>query len=138
MATQKDVENLKRDWVNDPCFDLDDVEGFEDFTEELQSFQKEQEAKWAAERLENTKRKAEKWGVTIIAAEEIESCEQRAQSHSADAKRLLTHYFGLAHRTTGGSLDSDCLSEIESIADAIVDAAVAKTRASILKSSGTI
>lgn len=33
--TREKIENLKRDWSSDPCWDLEKTEGFEEHTEEL-------------------------------------------------------------------------------------------------------
>lgn len=35
MKTKQDIENLKRQWLNDPCWDIEDTEGFEDYKKEL-------------------------------------------------------------------------------------------------------
>lgn len=32
------VEKLKRSWLNDPCWDLEDTEGFETYRQELKEF----------------------------------------------------------------------------------------------------
>ncbi len=48
--TREEVEQLKRSWVRDSCFDLDDCEGFEEYRAELAAFQTEQEGRWKADR----------------------------------------------------------------------------------------
>jgi hypothetical protein len=50
--TSDEVEALKRNWVSDPCYDITDVEGFEEYKAELAAFAREQEARWAAQRAE--------------------------------------------------------------------------------------
>lgn len=47
---------------------------------------------------------------------------------SEEAKGLLVHYFQLIADRAGVSLNSDCFSEMRSIVDLIVDAAVEKSR----------
>lgn len=47
--TREEVEALKRDWLSDPCYDITDVDGFEEYAEELATFAREQEARWAAQ-----------------------------------------------------------------------------------------
>jgi hypothetical protein len=42
--TQEDVERLKTGWSKDPCWDVEETEGFEEFKEELLAWRKEQEA----------------------------------------------------------------------------------------------
>ncbi|MFK7692878.1 hypothetical protein [Paenibacillus sp. HJGM_3] len=46
MKTAQEIERLKQDWLNDPCFDLAETEGFENHKEELLKFQQETEAAW--------------------------------------------------------------------------------------------
>lgn len=48
MKTRKEVEGLKQGWLPDPCWDIEDTEGFENHTEELREFRKGMEAQWAA------------------------------------------------------------------------------------------
>ena len=38
-ATREDVERLKRDWAADPCWDIAETEGFEEYEDELRAFQ---------------------------------------------------------------------------------------------------
>jgi hypothetical protein len=55
-VTREDIQNLKASWRADPCWDIEDTEGFEDHKEELLQFrhdcerrwQEAREAKWAA------------------------------------------------------------------------------------------
>jgi hypothetical protein len=50
MKTREEVESLKRSWRNDPIWDIEDTEGFEEHREELLAFRVEMEEKWAIER----------------------------------------------------------------------------------------
>ena len=36
--TRADVERLKADWTSDPCWDLEDTPGFEEFRDELRDY----------------------------------------------------------------------------------------------------
>lgn len=47
--TRDEVEKLKQDWEDDPCWDLELTEGFEDYKEELLEFRTETEAMWTEE-----------------------------------------------------------------------------------------
>ena len=47
--TREDVEALKANWRADPCWDIEDTEGFDDFYGELLLYRHEWEARWAAE-----------------------------------------------------------------------------------------
>ena len=41
MATQDEIEKLKKNWLKDPCWDLELTEGFEEHEVELLAFRKE-------------------------------------------------------------------------------------------------
>ena len=47
--TRQDIEKLKKDWLKDPCWDIEDTEGFEACREELRVYREEQEAIWDAQ-----------------------------------------------------------------------------------------
>lgn len=59
---RQEISELKRGWASDPCFDIEDTEGFEDVREELLQFRKEVEDLWAKQRIERLSRLAEKLG----------------------------------------------------------------------------
>ena len=44
MATQAEIADLKKQWQADPCWDIEDTEGFEEHREELRVFRAEQQA----------------------------------------------------------------------------------------------
>ena len=39
MKTREEVEALKREWLAEPCWDLEKTEGFEEYHDELLMFQ---------------------------------------------------------------------------------------------------
>lgn len=49
MKTQNEIDALKKSWMKDPCWDIYSTEGFEEHSEELKTFQEEQERKWKNE-----------------------------------------------------------------------------------------
>lgn len=49
LRTRKEIVELKRGWLEDPHYDLEDAEDFEAHAEELLAFRKAMEAKWKAE-----------------------------------------------------------------------------------------
>lgn len=63
MKSRKEIEKLKKDWLCDPIWDIEDTEGFEDHREELKKFSDEQHKKWESRRLERLKERAEKMGI---------------------------------------------------------------------------
>lgn len=48
MKSLQDLEDLKTNWLNDPCWDIYNTEGFEQYAEQLRQFQADQEAEWIA------------------------------------------------------------------------------------------
>lgn len=89
--TRNEVEQLKRDWVADPCWDIEDTDGFDDFRTELYEFRQKMETEWnleEAKRLEERTRHL-KWGCNLVKLievmeykikvleEQVESLEQR-------------------------------------------------------------
>ena len=48
MKSNENIEALKRNWKKDPCWDIEETEGFEDYKDELKAYRLEQESKWLA------------------------------------------------------------------------------------------
>ena len=46
MKEPNELEALKRSWERDPCWDLEDSDGFEEYREELLAFSEERKAHW--------------------------------------------------------------------------------------------
>lgn len=44
--SRQQIENLKFNWRNDPCWDIEDTEGFESVRNELLAYRLEIEAEW--------------------------------------------------------------------------------------------
>ncbi|MCA8838301.1 MAG: hypothetical protein K8963_10690 [Proteobacteria bacterium] len=76
------IDRLKREWLNDPCFFLEDTEGFEVHREELIEFRLTHTAWATAQAHEAQGWMAWEWRVTEEAAARIE------------AKRLIAQYQG--------------------------------------------
>lgn len=45
MKTRQEVEELKQNWIIDPCYEIEDSEGFEEYREELKLFRERIEQK---------------------------------------------------------------------------------------------
>ena len=58
MATQDEIEKLKKNWLADPCWDIEDEDGFGEHYEELLKFRKDTEAAWQLEEEERIARRA--------------------------------------------------------------------------------
>jgi len=59
----EELRLLKRDWKRDPCWDIEETEGFEAHRDELLAFRKEQEQIWNAERNCRLQAKSEELGL---------------------------------------------------------------------------
>lgn len=49
--TPEEIQKLKESWLRDPCWDIEDTEGFEDHKEELLAFRKQKKAEWEDKRI---------------------------------------------------------------------------------------
>lgn len=59
MTSPASVEKLKADWLRDPCWDIEETEGFEGYRSALLQFRRETEVRWAHERAERERRELE-------------------------------------------------------------------------------
>lgn len=64
--TQEDIEKLKENWKKDPCWDIEDTEGFEDHVEELRNYRIEYKAKKNAEYEQVEKERADQHAERIL------------------------------------------------------------------------
>lgn len=51
--TIKEIEALKANWVKDPCWDIEDTEGFELHREELRAFNQQKQKEWSEAYIKN-------------------------------------------------------------------------------------
>ena len=56
MATQEQIEQLKANWKSDPCWDIQDTEGFEEHKAELVNFATAVHKEW--KRMEDERKAA--------------------------------------------------------------------------------
>lgn len=77
MATQEQIDNLKTQWLHDPCWDIYDTEGFEDHREELKKYQDKVESEWKAQREKETADRAIELGCSPQLARYIMNLEYR-------------------------------------------------------------
>lgn len=89
MKTQEEVAELKRQWLADPCWDIENTEGFESHQEGLLAFRQVQEATWAQDREKRLLATAGRLGVpgNVALAAYVLSLEQRLDA--LEAKLLL-------------------------------------------------
>jgi len=76
MKTRAEVEDLKAQWLTDPCWDIYATEGYGDYESELIVFQQAQEDQWA---------RAEEASIRVI-MERYECNRTMAQSMKAQER----------------------------------------------------
>ena len=105
MATKEEIENLKNDWVKDPCWEIETTEGFEEHWDELLEYRKKMEAKWneyytklnkAREEINNDKQKTFRdWLIMSIAQGALQD-KPREDSVTKDVNITATNIILLA------------------------------------------
>jgi len=124
IKTREEVEELKAAWANDPIWDIEDTEGFEEHHDELLAFRKEWETEWGVRRTAELTEYAKKIGAPgLLELADFYQREMGAREHwMGEARRYLQHYLG--EHVTGDAMNrSDCLAEIGMIVEFIVQAA---------------
>ncbi len=91
MKTPEEIKALKEDWFNDPCWDIETTEGFEDYKEDLLNYRLNCENKWKEGVQNRLKIKAEKLNCSIELAGYIDSLEWQLQDMQ---KKIDVLYFG--------------------------------------------
>jgi hypothetical protein len=46
QKTKQELDDLKRSWKYDPCWDIEDTEEFGDYADELKAYRLDEEKKW--------------------------------------------------------------------------------------------
>lgn len=64
QKTREEIEALKENWLYDPCWDIENTEGFEAHREELEKFHKEKQQEWTKRNLEREWAEMEELGIT--------------------------------------------------------------------------
>ncbi len=82
------VEDLKKDWITDPCWDLEETEGFEAYYQELLAFRKriEEAARIKQEREVEDKARALNCSVDLV--NYIETLEYKIEMLSSELDAL--------------------------------------------------
>jgi len=86
QKTLAEINELKRNWSNDPCWDIEDTEGFEAYKQELLAYRLEQEAEWKRRRHDDEK-KALAGKLTDVAMVEIDRIAADRDEGKAKAER---------------------------------------------------
>ncbi len=82
MKSKGEIQALKNNWFSDPCWDIEETEGFEEHKDELLKFRKDKEEEWRAMRYNRLLLKSEALGLrgSIKLADCIEQLENRIKS----------------------------------------------------------
>lgn len=79
QRTAHDLDTLKAQWRYDPCWDIEDTEGFEAHYDELKAYRFQCQQEWHAEHQRELEAKAEDLGVpgNLKLAQYVLNLEQR-------------------------------------------------------------
>jgi hypothetical protein len=90
--TREDVEDLKRQWEKDPCWDIEETTGFKAFADELREYRLSHKATRKRERQDELEKKAAEIGCpgNIKLAEYVLSLEQQIDAINKSVTALET------------------------------------------------
>lgn len=91
MKTPDEIKALKEDWFNDPCWDIETAEGFEDHKEELLNYRLQCENKWKEGVQNRLKLKAYVLNCSVELAGYIDSLEWKLKDMQ---EKIDVLYFG--------------------------------------------
>lgn len=74
---EHEIENLKRDWASDPCWDIEDTAGFEVWHDDLLAWRQEYEAELNRRETLRVGLKTAELGISAALLEYIEHLEWR-------------------------------------------------------------
>jgi 3-phenylpropionate/cinnamic acid dioxygenase small subunit len=85
------LKALKENWKSDPCWDIENTEGFEKHKKELRAFRLETEATWRKKEEDRIKHKANNLECSISLVIYIESLEFRLSNLQTFVDKTLTN-----------------------------------------------
>jgi len=82
VKTRAEIEYLKQNWTNDPCWDIETEKGFEDYKDELWEFRLEKEEEWNKKYCDELWLKSCKMGIrgNLILAEYLLRLESKIEA----------------------------------------------------------
>ena len=63
VKSREEVEKLKENWKGDPCWDIEETEGFEDYKDQLKEYRLKQQSEWRAAEYNRIYNKAQGLGI---------------------------------------------------------------------------
>ena len=89
MKTREEIiEDLKRGWIEDPCYDLEEADGFDDVREELLAFRQAKEKEWREVEQQRVNAKAEALKASVDLVYYIEDLEYRLKQLGLIVERM--------------------------------------------------
>lgn len=80
MRTQEEIEKLMREWGKDPCWDIEDTEGFEDHRYELRRYRMMVEMDRSKQYREKVKKEMYQLGIDKLSTYQyLKSLEERIE-----------------------------------------------------------
>lgn len=85
MKSREEIEELKQSWFHDPCWDIEDTEGFEEHRTELIEYRIEIEGLWAVAEQQRKEVDMKVMGITSDATYRyLKSLERRIDALEKD------------------------------------------------------
>jgi hypothetical protein len=91
MKTRKEVDDLKAQWKADPCWDIWNTEGFEQYKDELYTFQERVEKEWHDAEVARLAAKAADLKCSVELVQRIERLERDVEKSLALIDRLFSN-----------------------------------------------
>ena len=77
MKTEQDLKDLIKSWENDPCWDIEETEGFEEYKEPLKSYRLAKEKYWEVKHELRVLEECKKYGCNEELLKLLESLQHR-------------------------------------------------------------
>lgn len=131
--TDAEVQSLKENWKADPCWDIEDTEGFEAHRDELIAFREAHEAECERRFTLQLEGIATRERISVEDARALYYAERSGERASDEAVRTLRHLFNNAGLSYPG-LDAD----LGDFVGKVVDAAVASAKVDRIRARASV
>ncbi len=88
MATTDEIEALKKNWRHDPCWDIEDTDGFEEHKAELKAYRLDYEARWKNMKDERIEDRAKALECSPALIRHLEILETRINGFEKELERM--------------------------------------------------
>jgi hypothetical protein len=93
MKTKVEIDNLKAGWKSDPCWDIEDTEGFEEHKTELAEWRAHFEAEWQIREDNRIAARAKLLECSPALVRYLENLERRIDEKAIRLDALEQHNF---------------------------------------------